>query len=175
MTAVHKEEERKGMADVGSIATAAVKAAEMLAKAAEKAALFPHSRRKQYAELIDRAFALLLEEIEGVRRALNEINIECEEGKKDRIIEHLKRLGNSGEWERMERDMRMCAQLRLLHSQMHGFFGEQGDKIAGINRKKLLTLVNQMIQATEGRMADYITENFSQVSRQKPLLLNKTS
>ena len=45
--------------------------------------------------------------------------------------------------------MRMCAQLRALHSKMHGFFGDRSDKVAGVNRKKLLHLIDFMINTGE--------------------------
>ncbi len=66
--------------------------------------------------------------------------------------------------------MRMCAQLRVLHSKMHGFFGDRSDKVAGVNRKKLLHLIDFMINTGERRMADYITANLSKFAKKADLV-----
>src|SRR5947209_4132550 len=158
------KKEEKGKADVVHMATTMVELATTLVKAGAEFGLFPEKRRAGYSELIDKAFASLLDQIEAVRRALREIDEECAQENKDRVVEHLKRLGNSSEWERMERDMRMCAQLRSLHSQMHGFFGEKSDKLAGVSREELLSLINYMIHGGEDRMADYVTEHLASLA-----------
>jgi hypothetical protein len=133
-------------------------------------------RRAEYAELIDRTFATLIDQVEAVRRALREIEDECHDEKntenkkekeeiKERVVEHLKRLGTSSQWEKMEREMRMCAQIRSLHNRMNNFFGERADKIANVDRETLTKLINEISQETEARMADYITkqlESFAQ-------------
>src|SRR5262245_47511542 len=129
MTTPKKEEKDK--ADVVHMATTMVELGKTLAKAGAEFGLFPEKRRAGYTELIDKAFATLLDQIEAVRRALQEIDEDCVRRNKTAVVHHLRRLGNSSEWERMERDMRMCAQLRSLHSRMHGFFGVKSDQIAG--------------------------------------------
>jgi hypothetical protein len=162
------KKEEKQTTDVISSAEKSIKAvtafAELAAKIAIATGLVPEMRRAEYAKLIDSAFPTFIEEVEAVRRALKEIVEECDKQDRKRVVEHLKRLGTSDTWEKMERDMRMSAQLRSLHSRMHDFFGERADRIAGIDRKKLLKLIDEMIHATEGRMADYITQNLSSLA-----------
>jgi hypothetical protein len=170
MTAHQREEGKEDTANVLGIAKDTMTLGRTLVKAGAEIALFPDKRRTEYSELIDRAFALLVDQVEAVRRALREIDDECNAGDQEGVVEHLKRLESSSEWEHMERDMRMCAQLRLLHSRMHGFFGEHADKITGVNRKELLNLINRMIHGGEGRMADYITQNLSGIAGKRKLI-----
>jgi hypothetical protein len=169
MNTANKKVEKDG-ADVFGIAKNVTEIGTTLVKAGAEIGLFPDKRRTGYSELIDRAFASLLDQVEAVRRALREIDDECSAGQKERVVAHLKRLGSSSEWERMERDMRMCAQLRLLHSQMHGFFGARSDKIVGVDRKKLLKVIDHMIHAGEARMADYITESLGSLAKKSALV-----
>ncbi len=165
-----KNDEKEGHDGVLDIASGSLKIGEQLVKVGAEFALFPHKRRTEYSKLIDTAFSTLVDQIEAVRRALREIDNECAIGDKYQVVEHLKRLGSSAMWESMERDMRMCAQLRELHSQMHGFFGERSDKVAGVKRKKLLKLVDYMIDAGEARMADYITNNLGSLAGKAALV-----
>jgi hypothetical protein len=170
MNTANQNEGKKGAADVFSLAKTTVEVGATLLKAGAEIGLFPDKRRTGYAELIDRAFASLIDQVEAVRRALREIDDECKAGDKARVVQHLKRLGSSSEWERMERDMRMCAQLRLLHSQMHGFFGARTDKAVGVDRKRLLKLIDYMLDAGEARMAHYITENLRSLAEKGALV-----
>jgi hypothetical protein len=167
-----KAEKKEETVDVLRIGKDALGIAETLVKAGAAVLSFSDNRRTAYSQLIDRAFASLIDQVEAVRRALREIVDECDAGDRVQVALHLRRLGNSSAWEKMERDMRMCAQLRRLHSQMHSFFGKRTDKIADVDRKKLLDLVDYMINAGEERMADYITQNLRSLADQAPLVKN---
>ena len=93
MNTANKNEEKK--ADVFGMAKSTVEIGKTLVKAGAEIGLFPDKRRTGYAELIDRAFASLLDQVEAVRRALREIDDECKQGDQARVVEHLKRLGSS--------------------------------------------------------------------------------
>ncbi|TCU74898.1 hypothetical protein EDE08_103113 [Bradyrhizobium sp. R2.2-H] len=177
MNTANKKEEKE-TTDVFKAADNSVKfvtsLADLAARVANAFGLVPEMRRAEYAELIDRTFATFIDQVEAVRRALREIEDECHDEKnkesKERVVEHLKRLGISSQWEKMEREMRMCAQIRSLHNRMHNFFGKRADKIANVDREKLTELIDEMIYVTEERMADYITQQLESFAQKGELV-----
>jgi hypothetical protein len=173
MNTANKKEEKE-TTDVFKAADSSVKfvtsLADLAARVANAFGLVPEMRRAEYAELIDRTFATFIDQVEGVRRALREIEYECDEKNKERVVQHLKRLGISSQWEKMEREMRMCAQIRSLHNRMHNFFGKRADKIADVDREKLTKLIDEMIYVTEERMADYITKQLQSFAQKGDLV-----
>ena len=112
-------------------------------------------------ELIDTGFATLTDTVQNIRRRLIELEFECRDGELDRVVKHLRELGSFEEWDKQERQMRLCRAFREFRDLLHGVFSGGIDET---KRDQLFAMVDRMIMTGEDRMADYLSSHLAELS-----------
>lgn len=129
----------------------AIDALEKLANAAISIKEIPKRQRKRYQDAVAESYSHLNAATNMVILRLGDLmNM-----KKAEFLDDLQRLDNDKEWLALERDVRLCSNLRMTHPEMDGFLS----RMIQFSRRdwdKARELVDKLLEK-ESTLADYIS------------------
>jgi hypothetical protein len=137
----------------------AIDALEKLADAVIKVKNIPKNRRKRYRQAVSQSFELLNAAMNLILLRLGDLLLI---EKKTDFIRELKKLDNNKAWLELERDVRLCSNLRATHMDMDGVlsrmihFGQR-------DWDKARLLVDQLLER-ERSLADYISNKLQSLA-----------
>ena len=134
-----------------------------LGKAAVALKDVPDKQREHYREIIDETYSLLDSALMLIIRRLGDLLL-IEETDKARFANELKRLDNYGEWEQLERDVRLCRPLRAASREMESIHTKLKDKISIKDRESLDHLIRYILREGEGSLANFISSSLYELS-----------
>lgn len=123
----------------------------------------PAKRRKHYHEIVDDTFTLLDHAILCVIQRLSDcIRIHREYGS-ETFLKEIQSLQSVNDWEKIERDVRLCQSLRQSGEQMRHLISNIGDKVSLSDMTKFWNLVNCVLEG-ETTMANQIAHMLESLS-----------
>jgi len=126
----------------------------------------PKNIRKGHIEVIDETMTLLCTTLEMVMTRLQDLLILArspEDTDRANFITELQNLDYWPEWERVERDFRLCSNLRLRAREMEGIFGNIGARIGLRDFDSFKDAISRIIW-TEAELAGFIGESLREVA-----------
>jgi len=118
-------------------------------------ASLPKNRREHYHAIVDETFTLLDHALLCVIHRLADcVRIQKEYGDAAFMTE-LRSLQSVSDWEKIERDVRLCHSLRKASGEMRGLISNIGDKLSLSDTGKFWYLVNVVLEG-ETTMANQI-------------------
>ncbi|MCI0564147.1 MAG: hypothetical protein MN733_37205 [Nitrososphaera sp.] len=140
----------------------AIDALEKLADAAISVKEIPKRQRRRYQDAVAESYSHLNAAANMVFLRLGDLlNM-----KKAEFLDDLQRLDNDKEWLALERDVRLCSNLRTTHPEMDGFLS----RMIQFSRRdwaKARELVDKLLER-EGTLADYISSSLKRLAKMAP-------
>lgn len=119
----------------------------------------PGEEREKYRRALDETFTLLDSGILLVYSRLGDILIAARQdnsdGGRNHLVKQLAALGNVEAWETLNRDVRLCRNLRETSREMEGLFRRLRGKLSVQDQAGLELLIRALLEG-EGRLADWI-------------------
>jgi len=119
----------------------------------------PREDREKYRRVLDETFTLLDSAILLVYSRLGDIVIAARQDDSDagriELVKELAALGNVEAWETLNRDVRLCRNLRETSREMEGLFKRLRGKLSVQDQAGLDLLIRALLEG-EGRLADWI-------------------
>jgi len=126
----------------------------------------PRNIRKEYIDVIDETMTLLCTTLEMVMTRLQDLLILARspaDGDRATFITELLNLDYWAEWERVERDFRLCSNLRLRAREMEGLFDNIGSRIGLRDFNSFKEAISRIIW-TEAELAGFIVESLREIA-----------
>lgn len=121
----------------------------------------PEKQRKKYREAIGETYTILNSALNLVLNRLGDIMLLDQRAD---FFGEVKRLDNFEEWRQIEREVRLCSNLRAAGREMKRFGEKFLDKIALRNQESYARLVYQVLEQGESELADLISESLHQLA-----------
>lgn len=135
-----------------------IDALEKVGKAVLSIKNIPARQRKRYQDAVKDAFTLLNSAVNLVLHRLGDVLLA--DTKKEFVTE-LRRLDNSKEWWKLEREVRLCRKLREVHPEIDGFtLTKMPLRLGSRDWNSVRILVDQILER-EGELADYISSRLT--------------
>lgn len=146
-----------------SMLSDAVSIVKEIASGIPKLTSLPKDRRERYHTIVDETFTLLDHALLCVIQRLSDcVRIQREHGNAAFMIE-IQSLQSVNDWEKIERDVRLCHSLRQASGEMRHLISNIGDKLSLSDMTKFWNLVNIVLEG-ETTMANQIAYMLSQLS-----------
>ncbi|MBS1722445.1 MAG: hypothetical protein JSS66_05500 [Armatimonadetes bacterium] len=124
----------------------------------------PKERREHYRQVLDETFTVLDQALLLVTgRLADTLRVRVQNGDQAFMVE-LAQLQYVQEWEKLERDVRLCRSLREQSDEMRHLFSNIGDRLALKDPNSFWRMVACVLEG-ERTLADQITEMLSGLSR----------
>lgn len=135
-------------------------------------ASIPKEQRDKYRTVLDETFMLIDSAILLVYNRLGDILITASEGNRDKtrndVARELRRLANVEAWEKLNREVRLCRNLRQTSRDMNGLVNRLKSKL-GIQDRNALQMIIDSVLEGEGRLADAIGVKLQSLSALAPM------
>lgn len=121
----------------------------------------PRKTRQSYADTVSEAFAIMDSALGLIYTRLGDL---CLIENQDDFLKELARLDNVSEWTQIEKDMRLCRNLRAVHREMESFVPSKMGQLAVADWDNLQRRISQIIHR-EGELADFICRALSKLAQ----------
>jgi len=138
----------------------AIDALEKVGKALVHLTNVPTEQRQRYVKAVGEAFGLLDSALMLVINRLGDISQITDQNE---FLTELARLNNVKEWTAIERDVRLCRNLRLAHAELDTFTLHFMAEIKGADWENVRRLVDQVLER-EGQLADFIAASLNDLA-----------
>jgi len=136
-----------------------IDALEKLANAAISLKDIPKRQRKRYQEAVAESYSHLNSAANMVFLRLGDLlNM-----KKAQFLDDLQRLDNNAEWLTLERDVRLCSNLRMTYPEMDDFLSRM-IQFSRPDWDKARDLVDRLLER-EGTLADFISSSLARLAQ----------
>jgi hypothetical protein len=148
-----------------------IDALEKVGKALVTLKNIPKQKRKNYIDAVSSSFTLLDSALMLVINRLNDIAL-IKNGKD--LAPELLRLNNSKEWMTLEKDMRLCSNLRMAYGEVDSFVLSFMANLTGSDWNNVRCLVDQVLER-EGQLADFLASSLSHLAKLPATQSSKTA
>ena len=138
----------------------AVDALEKIAKALVELRNIPRNQRAQYRNAVAKSYQLLNTATNLIILRLDDVLLLNDQAV---FASELRKLGNNKEWMNLERDVRLCSNLRDVHGDMDGLLSRM-IHFRGRDWSNARDLVDRLLER-EGTLADYIGARLSHLAQ----------
>ena len=136
-------------------------AVEQLGKGIKALTDLPEKDRNRYREVIGETYSLLDSALTMVINRLGDIShIE----KDQEFLQSVRELDNLAEWTQLERDVRLCSNLRTAGREMSILWNKLKGRVTLRNQDDFFRLVYHCLEQGEGKLADHINSSLEQLS-----------
>jgi|SRR5262245_8599735 len=142
------------------IFTDVIDALEKVGKALVSLKNIPKEKRERYLTAVTDAFTLLDSAVTLVIIRLGDVAASENEAE---LSSELLRLDSSKEWLAIERDVRLCRNLRIAHAEVDSFVLSFMVKLSGRDWDNVRCLVDRVLER-EGELADFIASSLSHLA-----------
>lgn len=142
------------------IFTDVVEALEKITKALIELKNIPRNKRTEYREAVAKSYQLLNTATNLIILRLGDVLLL---EKQAAFAAELRKLDNNADWMNLERDVRLCSNLRDVHGAMDGLLSRM-IHFRGRDWSNARELVDRLLER-EGTLADYIGGRLSHLSR----------
>lgn len=142
------------------IFTDVIDALEKVGKALVALKNIPKQKRERYITAVTDAFTLLDSAITLVINRLGDVAANQNDAD---LRSELLRLDSSKEWLAIERDVRLCRNLRIAHAEVDSFVLSFMAELSGRDWDNVRCLVDQVLER-EGELADFIASSLSRLA-----------
>ncbi len=140
----------------------AIELLEKVGKTITRLANMPKRTRKRYREALDETFLMFESTLNMIIFRLGDLLVGDARDNDQLFIDELYRLDNWNEWQQIERDLRMCSNLRELRSEVNKL-GQSIDRHMVNDWNQLINFIDNVL-ATEGELAFTIQTILSELS-----------
>jgi hypothetical protein len=136
---------------------------EGIAKDVATLAKLPERERKRHMAVLDETLVLLDSALLLIINRLGDIMHEAEREPPNAFAEELGKLSNTQEWMRIERDVRLCSNLRAAGRELNSLAGRLSGRVSLKDQSSFNTLIWQVLEG-EGRLADFVSHSLSSLA-----------
>jgi hypothetical protein len=159
-TSLSFETEKNNMITEIKIFTDVIDALEKVGKALVSLQNIPRQKRERVITAVTDAFTLLDTATTLVINRLGDVAMSESEAE---LRSELLRLDSTKEWLAIERDVRLCRNLRIAHSEVDSFVLSFMAQLSGKDWDNVRCLVDQVLER-EGELADFIANSLSRLA-----------
>jgi hypothetical protein len=146
------------------IFTDAIDALEKLAKAVIAVKDIPQKTRKGYEEAVSDAFTLMDSALMLVYNRLGDLLLAED---REEFLTELAALDNVKEWAKIEREVRLCRNLRATRREMGSFVSGIMGQVSVQDWRNMRQLIDEILER-EGELADFISKALKKLAQGAP-------